>query len=575
MEKVLFDHRRMYLGKKKIEQAAATPAMVWHIGEAAAFGDDLTRKFYPAYELGAKRDAATLEALATMADQLQPQAEALVKQAAAAAETARKLAARVAALKPADVPAWDSPRPAEPNVPSDADVLLDLASAALAGTSPDPNRAAACLLELAGRLGHMADLDRWLALNCRFFHEDNVWAKEPGMAPRTLCYSLQVRVNEVGTIQSRIEDMLVATPAERELWACVTSPWTSAGPRAAALREETVKGLPAMREQIAAWRKEEVEIDRRAAALSHERKISESRAIRTKELIPVMVRLEYAQREASLVEWGGSARAGGLLVTEEQAGPLSLTARAGLAKIVAVFDPAARKSLAPVLADILRRPYLASVADVCLYQSAVLATEPFLAQRINRWLAITPAPDVRGLMDILHPTPGVMTAGERSDNAYQPKIMEWAARCRGKDATARFEQAHALTNEFYKACGYNLDKPVYGLRDVLESRLVDCIAASRIQGAVAAAAGVTGIVPVRLWRAQGGHSIIGLRTAKGIVIMDPLTGPTKWTFPGGYTGGMTVETGAPTLGTYVTDAVEIIGKSKVLRRQLPYMEVAK
>ena len=54
----------------------------------------------------------------------------------------------------------------------------------------------------------------------------------------------------------------------------------------------------------------------------------------------------------------------------------------------------------------------------------------------------------------------------------------------------------------------------------------------------------------------------------GIYIMDPLGGPTKRPFPGGYPQVMTVETGAPSFGSYVVDAVEIVSTGKVLRREL-------
>ena len=568
-------HAVLYLGKKKVEQAATVPAILWHIGESMSPGGDLTEKFYSAHDLGAKRDAAKLEALAATADQVGPQAEELLRRAAPVADSARKLAAQVAALKPA---AASTPRPLEPAATattSECDVLLRLAAAALEADPPQPNVAASRLAELAARLDHLADLDRWLALNCRFLHETNAWTKEPGLAPRSLCYSIEVRSNETAAIQSRVEDILVATPAEQLLWAKVTRAAAGADKAPAALPPQTAPSLAAMQAEIAKLRKDEVELDRKLAALCHERKINEATAGRIKDYLPLVAKLEYAQREAALLEWFRSGVADGRLVSGAQLRPLSLTSRAALSRVVAALDERSRTALKPVLAEMLRRPYLASYADLCLYQSAVLATEPQLAERLRQWLSITPAANVRELMEIMHPTPGLMTTAERSDNAYQPQIMEWAAKCRGRDALARFKEALALTHEFATACGYNADKPVYTLRDILESRLVDCLAASQIQGAVAAAAGVTGIVPVRYWREKNGHSVVGLRTAEGLLVMDPLVGPQTRTFPGQFHGVVTVETGAPTFGTFVADALEIVATGKVLRLELPYLESEK
>jgi len=133
------------------------------------------------------------------------------------------------------------------------------------------------------------------------------------------------------------------------------------------------------------------------------------------------------------------------------------------------------------------------------------------------------------------------------------------------------KESHALAHAFYKSAGYNSDKPVSTLRDVLESKLVDCIAGCQIQGAIAAAAGVTGIVPVRYWKDKLGHTLIGFRKGDRVVIMDPLGGPTARPFPGGYPQVITVETGAPSFGGYVVDAVEIVSTGKVLRCELPYL----
>jgi len=576
-------HRALYLGEKKTpEQASKLPAVLWHVGEPMTRGGDVAMLFEPASGLGHDRDAAKLQALADAVETLRPKAEALVLKAHEAAESARKLAARVAPMTVEQVVVAGAARPPEPEAPateSEPALLAWLALKALGSATPKPARAAACLEELAGRLDHLADLDRWLALNCRWLVETNAWTKTPGMAPRSLCYSIQARFNEAAAVQSRVEDVLFATDGERAVWRRLVLP--DAGDKVApepdkaqpkARRAEGPPSLDQLQRRIDALRKVDVEIDRKVAALTHDRKLAEARRMRLKEYLPVVVELEYLQREAAVRRRAGGGKPGDLLVAEADARPLSLSSRSALARVASALTDAQRRRLKPVLADMLRREYLASYADLCLYQSAMLATEPHLAARLGRWLDLTPRPGVRGLMEMMHATPGVMTTAQRSDNAYQPEIMAWAAGCRGKDRAARFREARALTHAFYRKSGYNQNRPVYTMRDVLESGLVDCLAACRIQGAVAAAAGVEGLVPVRYWKQKLGHTLIGLRTGNGVVVMDPLGGPAERPYPGGYPNVVTIETGAPSFGSYVVHDITIIGTGRRLTRTPPYLE---
>ncbi|HOI56093.1 MAG TPA: hypothetical protein PLP01_12645, partial [Phycisphaerae bacterium] len=384
----------------------------------------------------------------------------------------------------------------------------------------------------------------------------------------------QSRLNEAAALQSRVEDILLATEAERRGWAVVTGA-AIARDDAAAAGEPT---LATMKEEIAKLRKADVAMDRDIALLTHERKIQEAIAHRNQKYVPLVARLEHLSREAAVREWMERASQTGDGGRKSQqpsdgldAQGLSLTARAGLARVMAEVPPATRKRAQKALADMLRQPYLASYVDLCFYQAAVMETHGGLATRIAQSLAMTPRPDTQDLMQMLHPTPGAMTTADRSDNAYQPQILEWASQCRGSTAEDRMKESHALAHAFYKSAGYNSDKPVSTLRDVLESKLVDCIAGCQIQGAIAAAAGVTGIVPVRYWKDKLGHTLIGFRKGDRVVIMDPLGGPTARPFPGGYPQVITVETGAPSFGGYVVDAVEIVSTGKVLRCELPYL----
>lgn len=574
VREVLDEHRAVYLGPRKTpEQASKLPATLWHIGEPVTVPGDLNHTFQPASSLGHQRDAARLDALARRVSDLRPQAEDLGGRAHAASSAAAEFAATVLSRKRPTDAIGEPPKMAPAlSTESDPGWLIARARAALAPGGAGSATAAAYLREAAARLEHLADLDRWLALNCRWLVETNQWTRSPGMAPRSLCYSIEARFNEAAAIQSRVEDVLFATEGERAVWPWAVARAADAASAPAARPGGLVAALPELRKQIAELREADVKLDRELAALTHERKFREVFPRRQKEYAPLVVKLEYLQREAALARWAGDGRPGDLLVADTDARPLSLSARAALAHVASALTPQARKRLKPVLTTLLAREYLASYADLCLYQSAVLATEPHLAVRLQRWLDLTRSPHVRGLVDMLHPTPGVMTTAQRSDNAYQGQLMAWADQCRGKDRAARFKQARELTHVFYRKSGYNQNKPVYTMRDILESGLVDCLAGCRIQGAVAAAAGVEGIVPVRYWRDTLGHTLIGLRTAKGIIVVDPLGGPTERRYPGGYPNVTTVETGAPSFGSYVVDDIEIVATGKRLRRRIPYLE---
>ena len=578
MAGVVAEHRTLYLGQKKTpEQASKLSAVLWHLGEPMTRGGDVAMVFEPANGLGHDRDAAKLQALADAVEALRPRADALGLKAHKAAESARRLAARVAPMTAEQVALAGVAHPLEPGVratQSEPALLAWLVLKSLGGTVPQPTRAAVCLEELACRLDHLADLDRWLALNCRWLAETNEWTKTPGMAPRSLCYSIQARFNEAGTIQSRVEDILFATDAERRYWQRMGSPAADGGMPSGVPADERVDAPPPLeqvRRRIAELRKADVDLDRKLAALIHERKLMEARGVRLKEYLPIVVELEYLQREVAVRRWATGGKPGEVLVAEADARRLSLTARAALARVASALTEPQRRRLGPVLADMLRREYLASYADLCLYQSAVMATEPHLAERLGRWIELTPRPQVRGLVDMLHATPGIMTTAQRSDNAYQGQLMAWAAECRGKDRAARFREARALANAFYRKSGYNQNKPVYTMRDVLESGLVDCLAACRIQGGVAAAAGVEGIVPVRYWKMKLGHTLMGLRTDKGVIVVDPLGGGAERPYPGGYPNVVTIETGAPSFGSYVVDDITLVGTGRRLKRKLPHL----
>ena len=77
---------------------------------------------------------------------------------------------------------------------------------------------------------------------------------------------------------------------------------------------------------------------------------------------------------------------------------------------------------------------------------------------------------------------------------------------------------------------------------------------------------------MRYWNKGSGHTIIGLRTAEGIVVMDPLGAADTRPYPGGYPNVITVETGAPSFGSYVVDDIEIVAPGRRLRRDILYLK---
>jgi len=569
---VVKGHQSLYLGTKTPEAAARMPAVLWYIGEPMTRGGDLAKLFEPARALGANRNAAVLEALAKSVGELAPKAEALTGRAHDAAEVSRALAARVAAAANAGIEASAWPRPAKAPRLSEPEMLYAAALSALVGQTPDYAQAAFYLAELAARLDHLADLDRWLVLNCKWLVESNAWTKEEGMAPRSLCFCISARFNEVAFLQSRVEDILFALDAERDLWVWLAARH-SGKPVPSATAPDRAKALAKTERRIAELRKQALAADRQASALGHQRRIKEAIQVVVKTYLPLAAELEHLQRETALRKWAGGNAPGEIGLTDLDAAGLSLTARAALAGVTAALDRKEAHRLAPVLKDMLGRDYLASYADLCLYQAAVMATEKELAVRISRWLALSSHPDPLELMDILHATPGVMTTSQRGDNAYQPRIMQWASQCKGTRED-RFKKARELTNAFYRKHGYNRNKPANSMRDVLESGLVDCIAAGRIFGSVATAAGVPGVVPVRYWKRRLGHTLVGLREGNRVFIMDPLTAGPARSYPGGYRDVMTVEIGAPSFGCHVVCDIEIVSTGKRLTRELPYLRPA-
>lgn len=566
------DHQALYLRTKTPETASKLPAILWHVGDFMTQGGDLTADFTATYELGGQRDATKLQAVADQADATRPKAEALGTKTAETAAAARDLAARIREAAKGGAVTVKSPDAATlPSRESEPGLLLGLALDALAATPQNAAQAAAAMDELAARLDLLSDLDRWTAINCQWLSLANAWTKTEGLAARTLCYSIQARGSEFAALQSRVEDALSTTEAEKAAWA-----WTvarAADPKSAdaARPDKLIADLPEMRTLIADLRQKDVTLDRELAALCHERKLSVALPRRAKEYMPLVARLEYAQREAAILARLAAAKPGDLLVDDVAARPLSQTARAALAAIAAKLDPKAAAAIAPVLKQMLARDYLVSYADLCLYQAAVMDTAPALAGRLNRWAALAPEPTVRGLMDMLHPMHGVISTAERADNAYDPRILKWSAECTGKTPMDRFVEARDLVNAFYKEHGYNQDQPVYTTRDALDSGLVDCIAASRLHGSVAASAGLEGIVPVRLWRQKTGHSFLGLRTAEGLMLLDPLTRDAARKYPVGGSGVMTIETGAMSFGSYVVDDVVIFAGDRRLHLDLPYL----
>ncbi len=557
---VVAGHRKLFMGSKTSEQALKMPATLWHIGAPFTVGGDLTAHFVVGLDLQFRRDAAKLADLADFADELRPRVATLRQQTEQVAEKVRRLAERVTRLPP---DATAQPPTVDPvQFATEPELLTAFASATLAN---QPALAAGALAELAGRLEHLADLDRWLELNVRWLRETEAWTREPGMAPRSLCYDIAARIHEAAYLQSRVEDVLFLSEAERVRWLALLSSGPAGVGAAPPLADP--KTREALSRRVAELRAAETNADRRIAPLQHQRQFAEVERLRRAEYLPIVAELEYLQRELALLEGGQTPTP----IPDAARQRLSLTARAALDRLHGRLPEPARPRFATAIRQLLERSYGPAYADLFLYQAAVLAVEPGLAQRIVRWLEIEQRPGAIGLMEIFHSTPGAMGSALRADNAYLPRIFEWASVCRARDRTARFLEARRQTHDFYRAAGYNHDKPVSSLRDAIENNLVDCLAGCHIHGAIAAAAGVTGIVPVRYWKEDLGHSLVGLRETGGVWVYDPLGDEKARPFPGGYPNVLTVETAAVSFGAHVVEEIEIVSTGRLLRRVMPHL----
>ncbi len=561
---VVREHREFYLRSKSPEQAARMPAMVWHLGAPMSVGDDFTSDYGDTHALGQRRDAARLRAVADRAAAAAPKAQALRDGARAAARAAAECAQRA---RGGTLDADGLGPPPDPD--SEPGRLWRAAATALGAVPADRPRAAAALERLGALFERMADLDRWTELNLRWLVVSEEWSRMEGIAPRTLCYSIQARGCELASIQSRIEDLLWETEGERALREWELARAATASP-AGAVPPNLAEALGRLRGTLAELRPREVALDRELCALAHARKIDDVQRRRRAEYLPLAVSLEFLAREAALLDrLAGDA---GTLRWADAAPALRLspTARAALAAVERALDSPAVDRLAPVLEQLLQREYGASLADLCLYQAAVMGTTKPLAQRLSRWTETERRPTAEGLWEMLHPLHGSVLASLRPDNAYDPRLLEWAQTCTAPAVLDRFVQARDRVNAFYRQHGYNQDQPVSSLRDALDSGLVDCLSATHMHGAVAAAAGITGIVPVRLWRDTTGHSFVALRVGGELWFLDPLDRkpPTK-TAPLG-PNARTVETYAMSFGSYVADEVRIVGGGRLLRLEIPY-----
>jgi len=569
----LKEHREFYLRVKTTEQAAKIPAMLWHVGDYISQGGDLTADFAVTFELGANRDAAKLQAVADKADAAAIKTTELGRKAAAAATGARTMAATI--RKAAQAGALVSAKPDAAPLPSresEPGLLLGLAADALAAEPAQAARALAALDELAAQLDRLTDLDRWATLNGRWLSQLNAWSKTEGLAARTLCYSIQARGSEMAILQSRVEDLFSATDAEKAAWVWTLARAVDAKAAEAARPANLAAAVDGLRRAIAEARSKEVALAREIDVLCHQRKTAEATGRRVKEYLPLAAGLEFLQREEAILSRLAAAKPGDTMVDEAATQSLSLTSRAALAALASKVKPKTAEKLRPLFTDLLKREYLSSYADLCLYQSAVMDTTGALAARLDAWASLHATLSVRGLADLLHPMHGVVSTGLRGDNAYDPRIMAWAAKCDGPTPMDRFTQARDLVNAFYREHGYNQDQPVNTLRDALDSGLVDCIAASHLHGSVAASAGVTGIVPVRLWREKTGHSFLGLRTATGLMMLDPLNRAPAVKYPEAAQGALTIETAVMSFGSYMTDDVVIIAGNKHLSLDVPYLK---
>jgi hypothetical protein len=569
----LKEHREFYLRIKTTEQAAKLPAMLWHVGDYISQGGDLTADFAVTFELGANRNAAKLQAVADKADAAAIKTTELGQRATAAATAAKAMAATIRKATQAGPLTPIQPDAAPlPSRETEPGLLLGLAADALAAQTPDAARAVAALDELAAQLDRLADLDRWAALNGQWLSQLNAWSKTEGLSPRTLCYSIQARGSEMAILQSRVEDLFSATDAEKVAWAWTLARAVDAKTADAARPVNLAASVDGLRKAIADARSKEVALAREIDVLCHQRKTAEATGRRVKEYLPLAAGLEFFQREEAILARLAAAKPGDALADEATARPLSLTSRAALASVAAKVKPKTAERLRPVLADLLKREYLSSYIDLCLYQSAVMDTTAALAARLDAYVALHATLSGSGLADLLHPMHGVVSTGLRGDNAYDSRIMAWAAKCDGSTPMERFTQARDLVNAFYREHGYNQDQPVNTLRDALDSGLVDCIAASHLHGSVAASAGVTGIVPVRLWREKTGHSFLGLRTVTGLMMLDPLNRAPAIKYPEAAQGALTIETAVMSFGSYMTDDVVILKGNQHLSLNVPYLK---
>lgn len=573
-------HRTLYLGKgKTAEQALRRPAMLWHAGNAYTLGGDLTGHFTGIHLLKPRSPKAELDAFAGRAAKVRAMASALRDRPTAMAiyQCRGLIAALDTAPGSLDVgPAirllGGLDQKTEPGY-----LAARAMEALVDGPARDPAAARTWLIELLGRFEALADLDRWLELDCQWLEQTCLWMQSGDLTPQTLSESAAARYDEIATIQSRVEDVLLLTNVERSVW-----PWVvarSGGPAAAAaarpMRLATVR--EALTETLDRLRAEAEALDRGVAQLLHARREEEGLLIHAQQYRPLVARLELIQREVALADWACDERPSEPLVDNVAARRLSLVARAGLDLLSARLEPAARRALPPLLTQMLAREYLASYLDLCLYQATVVDVMPRLATRLNRWVALQGEQlTVRGLIDILHPVPGQISASVRADNAYEPRLMKWAAACSQGSPIERLGQARDRVHAFYQQCGYNADEPVYSLRDALDSGLVDCQIACWMTAAVATAAGVEGLVPVRLWRADGsGHTLIGLRQGETLMVFDPLTSEAPHAYPAADPDFLTVETAGPSLGLHVVTEVQVLPHGKRLTREVPYLRPLK
>lgn len=571
-------HAQLYIGQGKTsEQAARYPAMLWYMGSACSAGKDLTQSFEIARDLDLKRLREQLPVLIDHGTAVGLRADALRDEAIArGVDLCNQMAASLDSGTAGSLPAWTSEQLGRLDQKTEPGFLAARLIESLRGPDRDVAMARAWLAELAGRLEALADLDRWLSLNSRWIVENCQWMRHHSVTVVTLTGALQARQVEISIIQSRVEDLLSLTEVERGVW-----PWMVAryvGPQAAeAVRPVELADVHGeLRRTISTLRSEELNLDRRIASMAHAKRAEEVLSVRMREYLPLVSRLEYIQREVAMAAWACETRPIQPLVSLQVACRLSPVSRASLARLSTALSARTRAAVGPLMTDMLGQDYLASYLDLCLYQAAVVETTPQLAVRLNRWVELTAQPSVRGLMDMLHPSPGHMVLMLRADNAYDPRLMKWAQACASGTPMDRFVMAHRMVNAFYRQCGYNNGEPIYTMRDVLSSGLVDCQAGTWMIGAVAAAAGVEGLVPVRMWRrTEGRHVVIGLRDGDRIVALDSLTRDGPKTYPDIEPDLVTLETAVPSLGCYALDEIRIVPTGDRLQRTVPYLAPVK